>query len=43
VAGAMPVRGVLRHKGWRVKEVSLPPLPLGAERMVVTPAEVEIP
>ena len=43
VAGAMPVQGVLRHKGWRVKEVNLPPLPQGAGRMVVTPAEVEIP
>jgi Domain of unknown function (DUF2760) len=43
VAGSMPVRGVLRHKGWRVKEVNLPPLPQGAGRMVVTPAEVEIP
>jgi hypothetical protein len=43
VAGSMPVRGVLRHKGWRVKEVNLPPLPQSAGRMVVTPAEVEIP
>ena len=42
VAGGPPVRGVLRHKGWRVKEVSLPPLPLAAGRMVVAPAEVEL-
>ena len=42
VAGEPPVRGVLRHKGWRVKEVNLPPLPQGAGRMVVTPAEVEL-
>jgi Domain of unknown function (DUF2760) len=42
VAGAPPVRGVLRHKGWRVKEVNLPPLPQGAARMVVAPAEVEL-
>jgi hypothetical protein len=42
VAGEPPVRGVLRHKGWRVKEVNLPPLPLGAGRMVVAPAEVEL-
>ena len=42
VAGEPPVRGVLRHKGWRVKEVNLPPLPQGAGRMVVAPAEVEL-
>jgi Domain of unknown function (DUF2760) len=42
VVGAPPVRGVLRHKGWRVKEVNLPPLPQGAGRMVVAPAEVDL-
>ena len=42
VAGEPPVRGVLRHKGWRVKDVNLPPLPQGAGRMVVAPAEVEL-
>jgi hypothetical protein len=42
VAGEPPVRGVLRHRGWRVKEVNLPPLPQGAGRMVVAPAEVEL-
>ena len=42
VAGEPPVRGVLRHKGWRVKEVNLPPLPQGAGRLVVAPAEVEL-
>jgi hypothetical protein len=42
VAGELPVRGVLRHKGWRVKEVNLPPFPQGAGRMVVAPAEVEL-
>ena len=42
VAGVPPVRGVLRHKGWRVKEVNLPPLPQGAGRLVVAPAEVEL-
>ena len=41
VTGEPPVRGLLRHKGWRVKEVSLPPLPQ-AGRMVVAPAEVEL-
>jgi hypothetical protein len=42
VAGKPPLRGVLRHKGWRVKEVNLPPLPQAAGRMVVAPAEIEI-
>jgi Domain of unknown function (DUF2760) len=42
VTGEAPVRGLLRHKGWRVKEVSLPPLPQAAGRMVVAPAEVEL-
>ena len=42
VAGEPPVRGLLRHKGWRVKEVDLPPLPQGVGRMVVAPAEVEL-
>ena len=42
VVGEPPVRGLLRHKGWRVKEVKLPPLPQGVGRMVVAPAEVEL-
>jgi Domain of unknown function (DUF2760) len=42
VAGEPPIRGVLRHKGWRVKEVNLPPLPQGVGRRVVAPAEVEL-
>lgn len=41
VKGEPPVRGVLRHKGWRVKEVNLPPLSHSG-RMVVAPAEVEL-
>ena len=42
VAGEPPIRGVLRHKGWHVKEVNLPPLPQGVGRMVVAPAEIEL-
>ena len=42
VAGEPPVRGVLRHKGWRVKEMNLPPLPQGGGHMVLAPAEVEL-
>ena len=43
VAGAPPVRGLLRHKGWRVKELKLPPLPQDTGRRVIAPAEVELP
>lgn len=42
VVGEPPVRGVLRHRGWKVKEVSLPSLPQGTGRKIVAPAEVEI-
>jgi hypothetical protein len=43
VAGAPPVHGLLRHKGWRVKELKMPPLPQEAGRRVIAPAEVELP
>ena len=43
VAGEAPFRGVLRHKGWRVRELKMPPLPQGAGRLVIAPAEVELP
>jgi hypothetical protein len=43
VTGTLPLRGVLRHRGWRVSRVELPPLPEGAGRSVVAPAEVEMP
>ena len=42
VTGRPPVRGILRHRGWRVTQVHLPPLPEGTGRSVVAPAEVEI-
>jgi hypothetical protein len=40
--GQPPVKGVLRHRGWRVSEVKLPTLPQGSGRRVVAPAEVEV-
>jgi hypothetical protein len=44
VTGQPPLRGVLRHRGWRVTEVKLPPLlPVKAGRTIVAPAEVEVP
>lgn len=42
VVGEPPIKGLLRHRGWRVKEVSLPSLPQGAGRNIVAPAEVEV-
>ena len=43
VTGKPPLRGLLRHRGWRVSAVNLPPLPGATGRSVVAPAEVEIP
>ncbi len=42
VAGNPPFKGVLRHPGWRVKEIHLPELPKGQDDLVLMPAEVEI-
>jgi Domain of unknown function (DUF2760) len=43
VVGQPPIKGLLRHRGWRVTQVNLPSLPQGAGREIVAPAEVEIP
>jgi hypothetical protein len=43
VSGEPPIRGLLRHRGWRVTEVNLPSLPQGSGRTILAPAEVEIP
>ncbi len=37
-----PVRGTLQHRGWRVAEINLPPLPDGPARRVLAQAEVEV-
>lgn len=42
VSGEPPMRGLLRHRGWRVTEVTLPSLPQGSGRSILAPAEVEI-
>jgi hypothetical protein len=41
VAGPPPLRGVLRHRGWEVSSLELPPLP-GTGRTILAPAEVEV-
>ncbi len=42
VVGEPPFRGALRHHGWRVCEVKLPPTQGGGDGSVVAPAEVEL-
>ncbi len=42
VSGQPPIRGLLRHRGWRVSEVTLPSLPHGRGRSILAPAEVEV-
>jgi hypothetical protein len=41
VTGEPPYRGVLRHRGWQVIRIELPPLP-ATGRTIVAPAEVEV-
>lgn len=42
VAGEPPFSGVLRHRGWRFDELSLPTAIAGHDVRVVAPAEVEL-
>lgn len=42
VQGAGPFEGVLRHRGWRAREVRLPTLVRGADARLLAPAEVEL-
>jgi len=41
VAGQPPFHGVLRHRGWLVSRLDLPPLP-STRPPVVAPAEIEV-
>ena len=41
VAGTPPLQGTLRHRGWEVTRIELPPLP-GTGLTIVAPAEVEV-
>jgi hypothetical protein len=43
VTGQPPFRGTLLHRGWRVKQIKLTPLPEGQDEFVLQPAEVELP
>ncbi|WP_104987675.1 DUF2760 domain-containing protein [Sorangium cellulosum] len=42
VSGSAPYRGVLRHRGWRAVELSLPTPIAGHDASVIAPAEVEL-
>lgn len=42
VRGEPPHRGVLRHRGWRAAELSLPQPVAGYDPSIVAPAEVEL-
>ncbi|WP_437333035.1 DUF2760 domain-containing protein [Sorangium sp. So ce394] len=42
VSGSAPYRGVLRHRGWRADELSLPTPIAGHDASVIAPAEVEL-
>ena len=39
---APPIRGTLRHRGWRSARVQLPALPPASARQVIAQAEVEV-
>lgn len=42
VSGAPPFHGILRHRGWRVKELTLPEIVGAGDCAVIAPAEVEL-
>jgi hypothetical protein len=42
VRGAAPYTGVVRHRGWRAKEMKLPATVEGHDATVLAPAEIEI-
>jgi hypothetical protein len=41
-AGRPPFQGVVRHRGWVVSRMDMPPTPPSG-RDVVAPAEIEVP
>ncbi|HEV3204980.1 MAG TPA: DUF2760 domain-containing protein [Gemmataceae bacterium] len=43
VTGQPPFRGVVRHSGWKVEQINIPPLPEGQDDLILMPAEVALP
>lgn len=41
-AQGAPEGGLLRHRGWRVRRIELPPAEAGLDRAVIAPAEIEV-
>lgn len=42
VAGSAPFRGVLRHRGWRIEDLTLPTVVGAHDPTLVAPAELEL-
>lgn len=42
IGGQPPFKGVVTHRGWKLKEMKLPPIPAGQNTAIVAPAEVEV-
>jgi hypothetical protein len=42
IGGQPPFKGVVAHRGWKLKELKLPPVPAGQNTAIVAPAEVEV-
>lgn len=42
LVGDPPFTGTVRHRGWKVKEIKLPPAPAAQDQFVLAPAEVEL-
>jgi len=42
VVGSAPFKGVLRHKGWRAREIRLPETLADHDFKILAPAEVEL-
>ena len=42
VSGKPPYRGILRHRGWRVRKLELPRAVEGHDVHIVAPAEIEV-
>ena len=42
VTGNPPFKGVLKHKGWKIKELKIPTRPDNHDQSIIAPAEVEI-
>jgi hypothetical protein len=38
-----PYSGIVRHRGWRARDLQMQPLPSGQNPQIVAPAEIEVP